>query len=226
MPSIDETFDIADAIAALGPLMSDGRPAGERFRSLILAGGTLGPRPGELVAHRPEWLSCAGPGLIQFGKTEAAVYDKQEGSPGRREMPLKHRDEDDVRDVPVTPEVADALLLHIERGYGSLQRTTWLSPTGRGHLDWGNITDDYWRPALRTVFAGTAKASLCDASPKILRKAAITWWLETGVGPIVAADWAGHTEEVLQLFYAGRSSTTWATEAELLKKGRLLRRHA
>lgn len=56
VPSIDEVFDLSDAIATLGPLGPDGRPAGERFRSLILAGGTLGPRPGELVAHRPEWI--------------------------------------------------------------------------------------------------------------------------------------------------------------------------
>jgi hypothetical protein len=219
VPTIDEVFELADAISELGPAMVDGRPTGERFRSLILAAGTLGPRPGELVAHRPEWMTSAGPGLVRFQRTEAAVYDTKEGSIGRRERELKHRELEDFRDVPVLPEVAEALRLHIERGYGNDERT-WLSPTGRGHLDWGNIEKKYWRPAMEKVFAGTSKEALALSSPKILRKAAITWWLERGVAPAVAADWAGHTEEVMQIYYASRSSHTWAAEAEMLRRDR------
>ena len=52
MPSVDEVFELADAISQLGPLMTNGHHAGDRFRSLILCAGTLGPRPGELVAHQ------------------------------------------------------------------------------------------------------------------------------------------------------------------------------
>ncbi|QIK74700.1 site-specific integrase [Nocardioides piscis] len=219
VPTIDELFDLADAFAELGALMPDGRRTGERFRSLVLAGGTLGARPGELVAHRPEWVWCAGPPLVRFAKTEAAVYNAKEGSPGRREKGLKHRDEDEHRDVPALPEVLEALHLHLERGYGSVERT-WLSRTGRGHLDWHNIRDTHWRPALERVFAGTAKDALVSATPKILRKTAITWWLESGVAPTVAADWAGHTEEVMRLYYASRASATWAVEADLLRLAR------
>lgn len=219
VPTLDEVFDLADAIAQIGPLMADGRPDGERFRSLILAGATLGPRPGELVGHRPEWLTAAGAGLVRFQKTEAAVYDAKEGSPGRRSRCLKHRAQDEYRDVPVLPEVLDAIQLHIERGYSSPSRT-WLSRTGRGHLDWGNMTDTYFRPALELVFAGTAKAALVNAAPGILRKAAITWWLQSGVTTTVAAEWAGHAEEVAQLHYASRSSLTWAPEARLLRDTR------
>lgn len=219
VPTIDEVFELADAIAELGPTMEDGRPTGERFRSLILAAGTLGPRPGELVAHRPEWLTCAGPGLVRFHRTEAAVYDTKEGSTGRRDMKLKHREEDEHRDIPALPDVIDAIVLHLERGYGSDERT-WLSPTGVGHLDWGNINEQYWEPALAKVFAGTTKDVLVHASPKILRKAAITWWLERGVAPAVAADWAGHTEEVMEIYYASRSSHDWSIEADLLRRWR------
>ncbi len=219
VPTVDEVFDLADAISTLGPTMADGRPAGERFRSLILAAGTLGPRPGELVAHQPEWLTAAGPSLVRFQATEAAVYDTPAGSPGRRERQLKHRELGDYRDVPVIPEVADAIATHLDRGYGSVDRT-WLSSTGRGHLDWGNILKTYWRPALVAVFSGGAKESLTHATPKILRKAAITWWLERGVSPTVAAEWAGHTEEVMQIYYASRSTATWQTEADMLVRRR------
>jgi hypothetical protein len=219
VPTLDEVFDLADAIAQIGPLMSDGRPNGERFRSLILAGATLGPRPGELVGHQPEWLTAAGPGLVRFQETEAAVYDAKEGSPGRRSKKLKHRAEGEYRDVPVLPEVFDAIQLHIERGYSSPSRT-WRSRTGRGHLDWGNMTDTHFRPALERVFAGTAKEALVNAAPGILRKTAITWWLQSGVTTTVAAEWAGHTEEVMQIYYASRSSLTWAPEASLLLNSR------
>lgn len=219
VPTIDEVFDLADAISQLGPVMPDGRHVGERFRSLILAAGTLGPRPGELTAHRPEWLASAGPSLVRFQATERAVYDTKEGSAGIRERQLKHRLPDEYRDVPVLPEVAEAIQVHIERGYSSAERT-WLSPSGRGHLNWGNLGPRYWRPAAERVFGGSSKSALASATPKILRKAAITWWLERGVAPAVAAEWAGHTEEVMELYYAGRSSQTWAVEADLLRRSR------
>lgn len=217
--TLDEVFDLADAIAQIGPLMPDGRPDGERFRSLILAGGTLGPRPGELVAHQPEWLTIAGPGQVRFHETEAAVYNTKDGSTGRRTRGLKHRSKDDYRDVPVLSDVFDALQLHVERGYASEERT-WLSRTGTAHLDWHNITDTYFRPALERVFAGTAKAALVSAPPGILRKTAITWWLQSGVTTAVAGEWAGHTEEVAKLHYVSRSSLTWANEAQLLQGSR------
>lgn len=219
VPDLQELFDLADAIAALGPLMPDGRPRGERFRSLILVAGTTGPRPGELVAHRPEWIDWdSEPAVIRFHRTEAAVYGSvlTPAERGRRERQLKHSGEDESRLVPMISDVASALREHFERGYASPSRT-WLSPSGRGHLDFGNLVEDYWRPALERVFAGTPKAALLEASPKILRKTAITWWADCGISQSEAADWAGHSEEVARAFYASRASTTFQREADLLE---------
>ena len=222
VPSIDELFDLADAIAGLGLLMPDGRPCGARFRSLVLCAGTTGPRPGELVAHRPDWFAWhADAPEIAFRKTEAAVYgrDLAQAESGRRERHLKNRNEDHYRSVPLLQDVADAVVEHIERGYSSTERT-WLSQTGQAHLDWAVIRDTFWRPALRAVFAGTAKASLVDATPKILRKTAITWWCENGIMQNQAAEWAGHSEEVATIYYASRSRTTYAREIALLARSR------
>lgn len=210
VPDLQELFDLADAIATLGPLMPDGRPRGARFRSLILVAGTTGPRPGELVAHRPEWIDWnSDPSVVRFHRTEAAVYGSvlSPEERGRRDRRLKHSDEDEARYVPMIGAVASALQEHVERDYCSSERT-WLSPTGRGHLDFGNLVDDYWRPALAAVFAGTAKAALVDASPKILRKTAITWWADCGINQSEAADWAGHSEEVARVYYASRHMTS------------------
>ncbi len=221
VPDLQELFDLADAIGSLGPLMPNGRPRGERFRSLILVAGTTGPRPGELVAHRPEWIDWdCEPAVIRFHRTEAAVYGSvlTEAERGRRERQLKHSDEDESRLVPMIGDVASALREHFERGYASPSRT-WLSPTGRGHLDFGNLVEDYWRPALAEVFTGSPKAALLDASPKILRKTAITWWADCGINQSEAADWAGHSEEVARLYYASRASTTFRREVSLLEAG-------
>ena len=218
VPSIDEVFDLADAIATLGPRL-DGHHAGERFRSLILVAGTLGPRPGELVAHRPEWIIWGTPTVLQFHETEAAVYDRESGVRGNRTRELKHRRPGEHRSVPALDPVADALRTHLERGYGSDDRV-WTSPTGRGHLNWGNILDVYWRPACHKVFAGTEKDALTTMTPKTLRKAAITFWLDSGINPFLAAEWAGHSAEVSQRFYAGRASSSFASEVDQLRSHR------
>lgn len=218
VPSLDEVFALADAIAGLGPVVG-GRPAGERYRSLVLTAGTIGARPGELTAHRPEWIVFGEPTRVLLHRSETFLYDTETGVRGRQEGPLKQRDEDEWREVPAIDEVAQALREHIERGYPSEDRT-WTSPTGRGHLDWGNLRDAYWRPACRQVFAGTGKAHLVDMPPKTLRKAAITWWADCGVPTALAADWAGHSEEVAALYYAGRASTDYSREVALLSQSR------
>lgn len=215
VPSIDEVFDLADAIAKLGPRGTDGRPSGERFRSLIMCAGTLAPRPGELTAHRPEWIDWGDPVIVRFERTEAAVYDTEEGVRGREVRHLKHRVATDVRAVPALAAVADALRVHLERGYASPHRT-WTSPTGTAGLDWHNIIDTYWRPACEQVFGGTDKAELAVMSPSTLRKAAITFWLDSNINPYLAAEWAGHSEDVSKRYYAGRANTSFADEAALL----------
>ena len=62
LPSVHEVFDLADAIATLGPRMTDGFPCGERFRTLVLCAGTAGGRPGELVATDPTTSIGPAPG--------------------------------------------------------------------------------------------------------------------------------------------------------------------
>lgn len=215
VPSIDEVFDLADAISLLGPLGRDGRPAGERFRSLILCAGTLAPRPGELTAHRPDWIDWQDPTVVWFKKTESAIYDREEGVRGRQTRSLKHRADDDVRPVPALAAVADGLRVHLERGYASHDRT-WTSATGTAGLDWHNLTDTYWKPACEKVFKGSSKPQLASMTPSILRKAAITFWLDSGITPYLAAEWAGHSEDVSKRYYAGRASTSFANEAAIL----------
>ena len=84
VPSLAEIFDLADAIAELGPIIG-GRPAGERYRSLILTAGTIGARPGELTAHRPEWILFGDPTRVRLHRSETPLYDTETGLRGRNE---------------------------------------------------------------------------------------------------------------------------------------------
>ena len=217
VPSVDEVFDLADAISQLGPLMTNGRYAGDRFTALILTSGTLGPRPGEQVAHKTEWIDWDGQSL-RFEQSAGRVYDPEEGIRGLQLNSLKHREEGDFREVPMLADVADALRTHIERGYATPGRT-WTGVGATAALDWSNMKDVYWRPALEKVFGGSGKAQLVTMQPKMLRKAAITFWLDSGIGFPQAAEWAGHSEDVSKKYYAGRSSATYQREAGLLAMG-------
>ncbi|MEO9322259.1 hypothetical protein ABFT23_02130 [Nocardioides sp. C4-1] len=214
VPSIDEVMDLADAIADLGPRRGAHR-SGDRLRSLIMVAGTLGARPGELVAHRPEWITWSDPTTLRFEQTEASFYDRETGQGGSRTRPLKHRETGEFRQVPAIDAVRDALSTHIERGYTGHGRT-WTSPSGRGRLNWGNLTETYWRPACERVFGGTEKRELVTMPPKTLRKAAITFWLDAGINPFLAAEWAGHSEDVAKRYYAGRAAASFASEVARL----------
>ncbi|GAA4742372.1 hypothetical protein GCM10023350_28890 [Nocardioides endophyticus] len=74
------------------------------------------------------------------------------------------------------------------------------------------------KAACERVFAGTSMAALAAMLPKTLRKAAITHWLDAGISVYLASDWAGHSTDVAELYYAGRADTTYAREVALLSQ--------
>lgn len=185
VPSQEDVHALAEVIATLGP-RRDGHPVGARFAALILLAGTTGPRPGECVAHRPQWLDLdSQEPVVHFGETESVIYlrpaDRGADWHGpRRRRPLKARTEGAVRTVPLIPTVRDALLCHLERGYAHAGRT-FTSPNGVSPLDWRNLLHLYWGPACERVFGTGPKAELAKMSPRMLRKAAITFWSEAGI---------------------------------------------
>ena len=218
LPSIDDVVALADCIATLGPRV-DGRPAGDRLRSLILVAGTCAPRPGELTRHQPDWIEWGTPTMLRFCGSESPEYDPEFGVKGLQLHPLKHREWGESREVPAQDEVADALRIHLERGYAGHDRT-WTSPTGRGRLNWGSLMQSYWRPGCQKVFGGTEKQFLVNMPPKMLRKAAVTFWLESGISHHLVAEWAGHSPEVLHGYYAGRTALDYAAEVEKMRRHR------
>lgn len=217
LPSVGEVFKLAKAIAAC----QDGR--GERYRLLVLLGGTTGPRPGELTRMEPDDVVLNDPKAdgpyVRYYETEGPVRKKTSKSGTAREVrKQKARKRGVERRVPLMPEVADAARAHLAAGYASEGRL-FTSPTGEP-FSWGGIEARYWRPACEQVFAGTDRPELAKMPPKTLRKAAITWWLKSHIDVYMAAEWAGNSPDVIWMSYAGAISRSF-TEARAMLRAKM-----
>ena len=78
------------------------------------------------------------------------------------------------------------------------------------------MEDVYWRPACEAVFAGSAKPGLALATPGVLRKAAVTFWLESGTSPLWVSSRPVTRKRCCAMYYAGRASASLARESTLL----------
>lgn len=121
------------------------------------------------------------------------------GKPRERRA-LKHRAHGDTRHVPIHPELVAMLREHLDEfGTGSYGRL-FIGPRG------GIITDR----AYLKVFHEARRAALTEREarsplldvPYALRHAAVSTWLNAGVAPPQAAEWAGHSVAVLLRIYA------------------------
>jgi integrase len=119
----------------------------------------------------------------------------------RDERQLKQRDLGTIRPVPSPPELTALLHRHM-RMYGT-------APDGR--LFRGERNDDElpkltilraWRKAREKALPPELAATDLAASPYDLRHAGVSLWLSSGVSPKQAAEWAGHSLEVLFRIYA------------------------
>jgi integrase len=118
----------------------------------------------------------------------------------REQRGLKHRANGDTRPVPAHPTLVTILRAHLKRfGVGRNGRL-FVGPYG------GLVAESTYYP----VWAKARKAALTPAEyrsplarrPYDLRHAAVSTWLNAGVDPTKAAEWAGHSVAVLLRVYA------------------------
>jgi integrase len=114
---------------------------------------------------------------------------------------LKQRATGETRPVPCCPELTAILHGHIDEfGFG---------PDGRLFAGERNATElpkltivRAWKRARETVFTPEIVAAPLAATPYDLRHAGVTGWLNAGVPVPQAAEWAGHSQEILLRIYA------------------------
>jgi integrase len=209
VPTQERIVDLADAIASM--------PGGGRYRVPILAMGACAFRVAELAAVlEPDWRLDDGEPFIRLARSLPTVSARDSRNGNRRpESPLKHRQPGETRDVPLYRPLRDLVREHHDR-YRSA--STLLFADDDGHpLDLSNWRKRYWTPARDAVFGESTEPELRSMPLRWLRKAAIPWWLQSGVGVPRAALWAGHDPAVLLKYYASADTRSVAAELGLLE---------
>jgi len=113
---------------------------------------------------------------------------------------LKHRAEDEVRPVPIPPELVAILRWHIGE-FG-------VAPDGRlfrqqnGNVVSSSTYTQVWQAARKLAFAPHQVASPLAGHPYDLRHTAVSLWLNSGVPAPTVAPRAGNSVDVLLRVYA------------------------
>ncbi|HEY4752248.1 MAG TPA: hypothetical protein VIH37_03115, partial [Candidatus Limnocylindrales bacterium] len=152
VPAIGAVIQLADAIAKIGPIdRSTGLPVGDRFRALVLTAAATYPRTYEMWGVRPQRYMPGAAPTIEYGESAGPVNTAStaDGSSWERRPSTKRRRRGDGRVQRLPRMVADALDQHIARGYASPEYL-FTAPEG-GPVRWGNVVDEYWRPAVEQV---------------------------------------------------------------------------
>jgi integrase len=160
-------------------------------------------RPAEAVNLRKADcnLPLAGWGRLYLSRTTPEVGRRYTDSGELHDdKGLKHRSEDEVRPVPIPPELVALLQAHVDR-YGT-------APDGRlfrqsnGNVVGSSTYTQVWRAARNLALVPAQVASPLAGRPYDLRHAAVSLWLNAGVPAPTVARRAGHSVDVLLRVYA------------------------
>jgi integrase len=194
----DQASALLDAVKQVG-----GRGRGQRLYVMFACMYYAAMRPAEAIGlrktdcHLPE----KGWGSVTLAKSRPEVNTKwTDTGDAHEERGLKHRAEDDVRPVPIPPNLVKIIREHIET-YG-------VAPDGRlfrserGKPVASTAYTEVWQDARRLVLTPEQVNSPLAGRPYDLRHAAVSLWLNGGVSPTEIATRAGHSVEVLLRVYA------------------------
>lgn len=118
----------------------------------------------------------------------------------RERRELKHRAVGDTRNVPIHPDLLQLLRVHLDAFGAGRDGRVFVGPRGGIFAEWVYL--DVYRQARRAAFTDEEAGSPLAETPYALRHAAVSTWLNAGVGPPQVAEWAGHSVDVLLRVYA------------------------
>ncbi|TKK86449.1 site-specific integrase [Herbidospora galbida] len=177
-----------------------------RGRRLVAFFATLyyaGMRPAEVVGLRQTdcLLPEQGWGLLTLEVTRPSS-GKQWTDTGtvHDERGLKQREEQEVRPVPIPPELVAILRTHLEE-FGTAADGR-LFRNERGGVLGASTYARAWEESRRFALTPQQVTSPLAGRPYDLRHAALSTWLNAGVDPATVAERAGNSVEVLLKRYA------------------------
>ncbi|MER5322518.1 tyrosine-type recombinase/integrase [Streptosporangium roseum] len=180
-----------------------GRGRGRRLMALFACMYYAALRPAEALGLRLQdcHLPPNGWGRLTVDVSRPEVNTKwTDSGNAHEERGLKHRGRDDVRPVPIPPELVKILRQHIdEYGTGEDGR---LFRSERGGVIASTAYTEVWQEARKLAFTPAQVASPLARRPYDLRHAAVSLWLNAGVSAPDVAERAGHSVDVLLRVYA------------------------
>jgi integrase len=192
--------ELLAALAHVGGRDSD------RGRRLMAMFGCLyyaALRPAEAVNLRESdcELPAYGWGRIHLSKTTPEVGRRYTDSGALHDSKgLKHRPDDEVRPVPIPPELVTLLRWHLGEFGAAPDGRLFRQPNGR--IVGSSTYSQVWQAAREIAFTPAQVASPLAGRPYDLRHAAVSLWLNAGVPAPTVARRAGHSVEVLLRVYA------------------------
>ena len=118
----------------------------------------------------------------------------------RERRELKHRAVGDTRSVPIHPDLVQLLRAHLDTFGTGRDGRVFVGPRGGTVAEWVYL--DVYHRARKEAFTGAEVQSQLAETPYALRHAAVSTWLNAGVGAPQVAEWAGHSVDVLLRVYA------------------------
>ncbi|GAA5035153.1 tyrosine-type recombinase/integrase [Actinopolymorpha pittospori] len=163
-----------------------------------------GLRPEEAVELRMPNLDLPAVGWGEIHLDHAApdagsAWTNNGESRERRQ--LKHRGVGDGRTVPCPPQLTALLRAHLQR-FGVDQDGRLFRGVRQGRQPDSSTYERAWRKAREAVLTPAQARSPLGRRPYDLRHAAVSTWLNAGVGAAQVAEWAGHSLKVLLDIYA------------------------
>lgn len=192
-----------DLLAAVTYVGGAARGRGARLRAMFACMYYAALRPGEAVALREQDCKLPEKGwgalVLSASKPQAGKQWTDSGD-AHDDRSLKHRAHDDVRVVPIPPELVAILREHLDTyGAGPGGR---LFRSERGNVVSGSNYYRVWQLARPLALIPAQVDSPMAARPYDLRHAAVSLWLNAGVPATEVAERAGHTVDVLLKVYA------------------------
>jgi integrase len=161
-------------------------------------------RPSEAASLRRQDCMLPRTGWGSVALTETASHagsDWTDDGETREVRGLKHRADNEVRRVPIPPQLVKLLQEHID-AYGTTEDGRLFRATRGGYLSesaYGRV----WRKARKAALTPAQVASPLAGRPYDLRHAGVSLWLNCGVAATEVARRAGHGVAVLLRVYAG-----------------------
>ncbi len=160
-------------------------------------------RPSKAVMLRESDLHLQGKG---WGRIDLAAAASRAGTAwtdygtARQERGLKHRAANEIRTIPIPPELVKLLRAHIRR-YGTTPDGR-IFQTARGGIIQDSAYSAVWAEARKQALTEVQRRSPLGRRPYDPRHAAVSLWLNSGVPATEVARRAGHGVAVLLKIYA------------------------